>query len=98
MTDQYSENGVIGKSGTFYPCEFYKHIETCLKNKDDASFVTVHCDSLIHTEVRATRQQFETAMDWCTYHGYVFDDCAIHPIWDIWKQGYIAQFGIRNFI
>ena len=88
-------NGVIGRSGTFYPCESTRHIETMLANTFDAPFAECKRGELITFDAwyadegpTPTSEQFETAMQWCTECGVTFEsatDCWSDP-WLQWRE------------
>lgn len=82
MKEIYYPYGVIGKSGTFYACEYGEHVSTMLDYKEDGPFAECKRNYIAfdnwYTVARGipTRQQFETAMDWCTSQGLKFE-CVI---------------------
>lgn len=80
----FTRNGVIGKSGKWYPCEFTKHIQTCLENIHDAPFVLCQQGEYANTELPPTKAQFETVIAWCSERKKKFEDVAISPAWDKW--------------
>lgn len=80
--------GVIGKSGTFFPCSQSEHIETCLQYGYDSPFVCCYPDDVTfpdyyrRNDIKPTVKQFETLIDWCTANGFVFEemiDCWSEP-------------------
>jgi hypothetical protein len=92
---EFSENGVIGKSGRFYPCAINGHIKAQVKNRSDSPFVIVRGNSRVvsfeafYTADRTipTQEQFETLMDWCTEQGESFEevtDCWSAP-WESYR-------------
>ena len=92
----FARNGVIGKSGKFYPCKAMDHIQTMLANMDDVPFVQckrgefVIFDAYYTDPPRAlsTTEQFETTMEWCAFVGEKFEsvtDCWDAP-WSQWRD------------
>lgn len=84
-----NENGLIGKSGTFYPCQFTEHIQTRLNNAHDTPFINIrtHCgDSYAFFEAfytydhtKPTKQQIDTLYKWCTIHKITYEEVtAVH--------------------
>lgn len=97
MNKNFSRNGLIGKSGKWYPCGINEHTPTAIENKNDAPFAIVRThfgDSFVEFEdyytvskTLPTTAQFETLMSWCTATGEVFEDvtdCWNLP-WEKWR-------------
>jgi hypothetical protein len=89
---RFSSNGVIGKSGKFYPCKLGGHIKTMLAN-DDAPFVEIKSAECVVFEayytadkIKPTRAQFETLMNWCTAMHERFED--VTDCWNLPWQDY----------
>jgi len=83
------ENGVIGGSGTWYPCYYCEHVPTMLEAEHDAPFVTCRHGDYAKFEPKfgknkPTKRQFETLMDWCTQMGKMLEDVVIFD--DIWLE------------
>lgn len=81
--EKFSTYGLIGRSGTFYPCRRTEHIETQMKHLSDFPFV--YCaDDFVEFEAYFTsshskpnKKQFDTLCDWCTYFGMKIEDVLI---------------------
>lgn len=93
-----SYNGIIGKSGKWYPCKIMEHIQCSINNKEDAPFVTIRThfgDSTARFDayytvdkIYPTNQQFETLIDWCVFakiHFKEITDCHNLP-WEPWRK------------
>ncbi len=94
----FARNGMIGKSGKFYPCGINQHGDTATKNHNDAPFATVRThfgDTHVEFEayytegkVLPTNAQFNTLMEWCTDREKNFNyitDCWNLP-WQKWRN------------
>ncbi len=86
MEDKMGENGVIGKSGKFYKCNFYEHIQTCIQYSDDAPFILLKSGDYIEALMPANRKQFEKTIEWCLEMEVKFEDITIGWAWNEWKQ------------
>lgn len=75
-------NGVIGKSGRWYPCFGLQHTETVATNLYDVPFVLCRNDQLASSVLPPNRLQFETVMKWCTDRYLIFEDVATGPEWE----------------
>lgn len=97
MENAFTPNGLIGKSGKFYPCEFGQHnrVRTPMA---DAPYVSIHCnmagtyagfDAYYSWEHAVpTDSQYEALMDYCTKFGERFEDmtdCWDAP-WEKWRK------------
>lgn len=89
-----TENGLIGRSGKFYSCEFTYHIQTAIDNINDAPFVAIRPDQVSFDDYYTAnhtlpnKAQFETLMEWCTVNKKLFEDvtdCWCEP-WSKWRN------------
>ncbi len=74
-------NGIIGKSGKWYECEFWHHSETRRKYPHEEPFVSCRNSSLANCMVPPNKKQFEVVMSWCTQHELIFEDVCDGPEW-----------------
>jgi hypothetical protein len=87
--NKLTELGVIGKSGMWYPCGFTEHLETQFDNSHDAPFVSCRNGFaefeayFMEDQIRPTRAQFETLMDWLTFIDEKFEDMIVRD--EPWK-------------
>ncbi len=81
-----NNDGIIGKSGKWYPRQSGRHVDIADANSHDAPFVHIRYSifPLAQTEVVPSRAQFEAVMEWCTQHNRKFEDMAIAPEWEKW--------------
>jgi len=96
LTHRYGENGIIGWSGKWYPCEFGDHLDTMRELKSaDAPFCSVHfaeacffVDDVWNdgNERHPSYAQFETLMDWCTDRSELFEEIIMSVGWDYYVQ------------
>ena len=88
----FTPNGLIGKSGKFYPCNRNEHDPMQWENEDDMPFVAIRTHhhgrpwvsfDAYYTITKETpnQAQFETLMDWCTATGNTFED--VTDCWDL---------------
>jgi len=98
MEHKFSPNGLIGKSGKWYPCGIREHDKTGYTHNYDAPFAVVHqnlgginvtFDAYYTCEpAYPTQAQYETLLDWCTDWEEKFEDvtdCWNLP-WQAWRD------------
>ncbi len=78
---EFTEAGVIGRSGRFYGCLASKHVKTMDNACEDAPFVELHTGDMAMFEAyytcehtQPTQAQFETLMNWCIVMEIRFED------------------------
>lgn len=90
-----SLTGVIGKSGVFFSCDDFEHIETGNRYPEERPFVCCYPDAAtfddFYTCARTvpTVKQAETLIDWRAHHGFLFEDivdCHREP-WEVYLNG-----------
>lgn len=92
----FTANGIIGRSGRFYPCRITEHIATIIANAGDGPFVECKRGNAVMFDAHYTEPpkaiptpaQFETVMDWCAAMGEKFEDatdCWNEP-WSQWRE------------
>ena len=87
----FTKNGLIGKSGKWYPCGISDHLSTAVLNNHDRPFAIVRThfgDSTAEFEeyyttdrLIPTRAQVAALFAWCTHFGKNFDD--VTDCWDL---------------
>ena len=88
MDRNFTENGIVGKDGTFYPCEFGGHGKTIellfVSEPDQFPLVTVHQGEFSLTDVVPSREQYQTVLEWCKEFDLVFEETGSSIEWSYW--------------